>query len=523
MTVTVCLLLLAIAVGWLSNRLRIPYQILLVLAGISVGVLPFARSLSIEPELLLATALPAALYSTALESSWRDFRRNLRPILLLAIGFVLVTTVSVGAVLKALVPQVPWPLAFAFGAIVSPPDAIAATSILQRFRLPRRITTILEGESLVNDASGLVFYRFALAAALTGAFSLGSLAGRFALIATGGIVLGIAVGWVTSRIQERLQDTMLEIAMSLTTPFLAYLLCETVHVSGVLGVVAAGLYRARWGHKRASPQARLNILPMWGTILFLANCFVFFYLGLAWPRTVSALVDGASGFSWPELLSLGIALGLVVIGVRFVWVFAATYLPRWLSTRLRARYPYPPVSHSVVVAWSGMRGIVSLAAALALPVQLRDGTPFPLRELLVYLTYCVILITLVGQGLTLPALIRALGVQEDHTDDDEEAVAREQMRRAALRRIDRLVKEARVPANAAMGVTLFLAAGPHKPGGDGDARRLSGEDELWANALIAQREELLKLWLDEKIGDGALRRLERELDLTAARVAYQEA
>jgi len=253
----------AIAAGWLANRVQVPYPIVLVLAGIGLGFPYDWPGLDIEPDLVLAIVLPAVLYPAALDTSWRDFRANLRPILLLAIGLVATTTLAVGIAFKWLVPQTPWAVAFALGAIVSPPDAVAATAVLRRFRLPRWLVTLLEGESLVNDATGLVLYRFAVAAALTGAFSGWALVGEFGLIALGGLGVGIAMGWITSQLQVRLRDPMLELAMSLTAPFATYWVCETAQVSGVLGVVAVGLFRARWGHEHLSAVARLNIRTFW--------------------------------------------------------------------------------------------------------------------------------------------------------------------------------------------------------------------------------------------------------------------
>jgi CPA1 family monovalent cation:H+ antiporter len=520
MTVAVYLLLLAIGVGWLSNRVRVPYPILLVLAGIAVGLLPQARSIFVPPELLLAAVLQAALYPAAIDTSWRDFRRNVRPILLLAVGFVLATTLAVGAAFKALVPSVPWSLAFAFGAIVSPPDAVAATTILRRFRLPKRILTILEGESLVNDASGLVLYRFALAALFTGSFSAGSLVPQFLLIALGGVALGLGIGWVTTRIQERLHDPALEVTMSLTTPFLTYAVCEALHVSGVLGVVAVGLYRARWGHRGSTPEARLNTRTVWYTVLFLANCFVFAYMGLELPQTLA----GLGGEGWSELIRLGLILSLIVIVIRFIWVFPATYVLRWLFPRVRAVDPAPPVRWVLVISYCGMRGIVSLAIALALPQTLPDGSPFAQRGLIIFLTFCVILVTLVGQGLAFPAFLRLLNIGPDHDGEDEEPLARERMRHAAIRKLDRLVEEHDTPAYIAIGIKRALAAAEtsHTHGTDGYAEHLSTEATLWIHVIDAQRAELLKLWEEEKIGDEVLRHLERELDLVSARVIHHQ-
>ncbi len=294
----------AIAAGWLANRIQVPYPIVLVLAGIGVGFVYGWPGLGLEPQLVLAIVLPAVLYPAALATSWRDFRLLRRPILLLAIGLVATTTLAVGIAFKWLVPQAPWAVAFALGAIVSPPDAVAATAVLRRFRLPRRIVTLLEGESLVNDATGLVLYRFAVAAAMTGMFSGWALAGQFVWIAVGGIALGIAMGWITSRLQERLHDPMLELAMSLTTPFAVYWLCELLQVSGVLGVVAVGLYRSRWAHLRSSAVARLNILTFWRATVFVVNCLIFVLIGIRLPVIGQSLL-GHQALSWQHVARPG--------------------------------------------------------------------------------------------------------------------------------------------------------------------------------------------------------------------------
>ncbi|MGH8311204.1 MAG: Na+/H+ antiporter, partial [Steroidobacteraceae bacterium] len=369
---------------------------------------------------------------------------NLRPILLLAIGLVATTTLAVGIAFKWLVPQAPWAVAFALGAIVSPPDAVAATAVLKRFRLPRRIVSLLEGESLVNDATGLVLYRFAVVAALTGVFSGWVLVGDFALIALGGLAIGIAMGWLTSRLQERLHDAMLELAMSLTTPFATYALCEFLQVSGVLGVVSAGLFRARWGHLRISALARLNIRPVWRAIVFVMNCLVFVLIGIKLPQIAESLLQAGGGLSWSRVGGLIAVLSAVAIGVRFLWVFSATYGVRWLLPSLRRRDP-ASARISTLVSWCGMRGIVSLAAALALPAALPSGAPFPQRDLVILLTFGIVFVTLVGQGLSLPALIKALRLESDTSAETESELAREEMRRAAIRAVDDLVAEHGVP------------------------------------------------------------------------------
>jgi monovalent cation/hydrogen antiporter len=410
----------AIAAGWLANRIHVPYPIVLVLSGIGLGCLYDWPALQLEPHLMLTIVLPAVLYPAALDTSWRDFRSNLRPILLLAIGLVATTTLAVGAAFKGLVPQAPWAVAFALGAIVSPPDAVAATAVLRRFRLPRRIMTILEGESLVNDATGLVLYRFAVVAALTGVFSGWGLGGEFALIAPGGLMLGMAMGWITARVQERLHDPMLELAMSLTTPFATYCLCESLQVSGVLGVVVAGLYRSRWAHLGISALARLNIRTFWRAVVFVVNCLVFVLIGVQLPHIAQSLLHSQT-LSWGRAAGLIVILSAVTIGVRFLWIFTATYGVRWLLPSVRRRDP-ASARVSLLVSWCGMRGVVSLAAVLALPPMLPSGEPFPQRDLVILLTFGIVFVTLVGQGLTLPVLIKAMRLESDSLVETESAI-----------------------------------------------------------------------------------------------------
>jgi CPA1 family monovalent cation:H+ antiporter len=505
----------AIAAGWLANRVHVPYPIVLVLAGIGLGFIYDWPGLEPEPRVILAIVLPAVLYPAAISTSWRDFRRNLRPILLLAIGLVATTTLAVGIAFKWLVPQAPWAVAFALGAIVSPPDAVAATAVLRRFRLPRRIVTLLEGESLVNDATGLVLYRFAVATALTGVFSGWTLVGEFALIALGGIVLGIAMGGITAWFQERLHDPMLELAMSLTTPFATYWLCEYLQVSGVLGVVAVGLYRSQWSHLGSSALARLNILTFWRAVVFVVNCLVFVLIGIRLPLIAESLL-GQQALSWSRVALLIIALSVVAIGVRFLWIFTATYGVRWLVPSLRRRDP-ASARVSTLVSWSGMRGVVSLAAALALPTALPTGEPFPQRDLVILVTFGIVFVTLVGQGLTLPALIRALRLANDTSGETETELAREAMRRAAIQAVNRLVAEQGLPAHEAVAVKRFFNSRSFHGGLSPD-----GEARLWLGAAAAQREALIKLWRNGEIGDDVLLGLEREIDLAEARLARED-
>jgi Na+/H+ antiporter len=382
----------------IARKLALPYPVVLVLAGLALSFIPHLPGVRLDPNLVFFFFLPPLIYPAALFTSWRDFRRNLRPILLLAIGLVLFTTITIACVAHSIAPSLPWAAAFALGAIVSPPDAIAATSVIRRLSVPHRIETILEGESLVNDATALVALQFAIAALMTGTFSLGHATLRFVWVAAGGIAFGLLIGVVMRWVHRHLDDPPVQITISLLTPFLAYLPAERLHVSGVLATVAAGIFLGWHSPLIASARYRLQASAFWEMVVFLLNGFVFITIGLQLPGILHALHA-------PSLLSLISDAALVsgaVILVRIAWVVPATYLPRLLSKKLRARDPIPPWRHVTLVAWCGMRGVVSLAAAFALPFALSDGRAFPGRDYILFLTFSVILATLVFQGLTLP-------------------------------------------------------------------------------------------------------------------------
>ena len=313
--------------------------------------------------------LPPLLYPAALMTSWRDFRANIRPIMLLAIGLVLFTTISVGYVAHYFIPLLPLAGAFALGAIISPPDAVAATAVTERLRVPQRIVSIIEGESLVNDATALVAFAFAVEALNTGTFSLAQAALRFVIVSIGGIAIGLGVGWIASQVQRRLDDPPVQITISILTPFAAYLSATQVNVSGVLAVVSAGLFLGWRAPEIINSRMRLQAYPVWEMIVFLLNGVVFILIGLQLPEVLQVL----SSKSLPpgHLLGYAALISALVIVVRFIWVFAATYLPRWLSKSLRARDPAPSWRQVTIVAWTGMRGVVSLAAAMALPSMIR--------------------------------------------------------------------------------------------------------------------------------------------------------
>src|ERR1041384_3965089 len=397
----VLLLMLVAGLVILANKVAIPYPVVLVLGGLALSLIPFLPVVRLDPNLVLFFFLPPLLYPAALFTSWRDFRRNLRSILFLAIGLVLMTTTVVAWVAHTFIAGLPWAAAFALGAIVSPPDAVAAEAILKRLRVPTRIQAVLGGESLVNDATALVAYQFAVVAMVTGRFSLGAASLRFVFVGIGGVALGLLVGLAMRWVQRQLDDPPVQITISLLPPFAAYLLAERLAVSGVLAVVAAGVYLG-WHSTALTARTRLQAQIFWKMVAFLLNGFIFIMIGLQLPGILRNLKEEPLS----RLTIYGILISATVVFVRIAWVFPATYLPRWLSPKLRARDPAPPWQQSVLIAWAGMRGVVSLAAAFALPIVLANREPFPGRSYILFLTFCVILTTLVFQGLSLPFLIR---------------------------------------------------------------------------------------------------------------------
>lgn len=516
-------LLLAIAaLAWLASRLRVPYPILMVVGGLGISFIPHLPDLPLQPERVFLLFLPPILYFAATNTSWREFKANLRPIGSLAVGLVLFTMLAVALAAHLLVGM-SWAPAFVLGAIVSPPDAVAATAIFRRLRVPRRIETILEGESLVNDATALVCYQFAVAAVVTGSFSPLAAAGQFIVSAAGGIGIGLIAGMLVVWIRPRIQEPAVENVVSLLTPYFAYLPADALHCSGVLAVVTAGIYISRRLGRIATAQVRLRVYAVWETTIFLLNGLVFILIGLQVSRIVRT---SAPTGSMTRVLVVPVVIALVAIAARAAWVFPATYLPwRWSAT-VRARDPLPALSSILLIAWTQMRGVVSLAAALALPMVCSGGSTFPDRDKIIFITFGVILVTLVGQGLTLPPLIRALGISAD-TDEtaDEEVTARYLAAVAAVERLDALA-----PRDGQAAAVLQRLRATYDDQIAYYIRRMnpSGEDPLVAcesgeqarrEVIRAQREMVLRLRDQGTIGDQVLRDIERELDLEESQLA----
>ncbi len=511
------LMLCAVALGWVARHFKFPYPIALVIGGGALGFVPRLPQLQFDPQLLLVLVLPPILYQAALLTSWRDFKANVRPIGLLAIGLVIVTTLAVGATFKFFIADLPWAAAFALGAIVSPPDVVAATAILSRLNMPRRVVKILEGESLVNDASGLVIYKFAVATVLTGAFSLWQASLEFVQVSVGGVVIGLVMGRLFVFIHRHLRDAFVEVLTTLAVPYVAYIAAESVHVSGVLAVVAAGLVRGRYSPEIVSAEMRIIARSVWNLLVFLLNSLIFILIGMQ----LSSIAARLTGYTMVEILFYGTLVSGVAIGVRFAWVYPATYLPLLWRAGRGERVEAPLPGEVFIMSWCGMRGIVSLAAALALPAVLEDGSAFPERDLIIFLTFVVIAVTLVLQGLTLKPLIRRLRLGTDWSLQEERQRAKMALGKAAIAAIDALTEKENIPdalaerirAEFAEKITLSVPNGVvlTQPGSD-NARRLRQA------ALRAERQELIRVWRDNQISDEVLHHLEEDLDYQESRV-----
>jgi monovalent cation/hydrogen antiporter len=438
--IVIFLLIIAAGLEMLSRRIGVPRPILLVIAGTLLAFVPAAPTVRVDPDLVFFIFLPPLLYWAAINTSYRDFRRNGLDIMLLAIGLVVVTAVVVAEVAHAMFATLSWPAAFALGAAVGPTDAVAATAVLRRFGVPRALVSILEGESLVNDATSLVIFEMALTASSTGQFSLGPALLSFLWAAGGGIIFGLATGWCIAWLRRWIGRTserspVLESSISLLTPYVAFLAADRAGVSGVLAVVAAGLYLGHASARLLTAASRIQAINMWEIVDFLLEGLLFIFVGLGLPLALGAVAVGGEE-TLSRLIATSAVVSGVVIVVRLVWVFPAAYAPRYVKRRFGAAHVlYPPWQNVFFVGWAGLRGAVSLVLALSVPFVTSSGAPFPGREAVIFVTFVVILVTLVGQGLTLRPLIHALGLEPDRADAFEETNARLQTAQAALARL----------------------------------------------------------------------------------------
>jgi monovalent cation/hydrogen antiporter len=514
-------LLVAIAgFAVLARVFGVPYPILLVAGGLALGYVPGIPQVELPPDLVLLIFLPPLLYGAAFFTSLRDLRANLRPITLNSVGLVLVTMLGVAAVGHLLI-GLPWPVAFVLGAIVSPTDPVAPATILRELRAPRRLLAVIEGENLTNDWTALVLYRFAVAAVVTGTFSLWEAGGLFILTGVGGLVVGLVVGRLIREVRRRIDDPPTEITISILSGYAAYLPAEELGLSGVVAAVTVGIYMGWHTPELTTPLMRIQGVSVWEVLTFLLNAVLFLLVGLQLPGVIGEL----SGESTGELIGWAAAVSAAVIAIRFLWMFTATSVVRGLDRRESQRARRSTWQQRVIIGWSGMRGAVSLAAALAIPLETDTGAPFPERDLIVFLTLAVIVVTLVGQGLTLRPLILRLGVEDDGGGEREEILARRSTAEAALVRLDDLEREDWVYGDTIERVRRMFdyrrrrfVARADGDGSDGYEERAVAYQRVLREVLAAQRRRLLELRNERRISDEVRRAVERDLDYEESRL-----
>ncbi len=514
------LLLLIASLSVIGRWLPWPQLITYLIGGVGAALIPSFPRLALDPGFFFLCFLPPLLFADGWLMALREFVRTRRAILTLAIGLVIFTTVAVGLVAYWLVPGLPLAMAFALGAIVSPTDAIAVNAITERLRVPARVTTILNGESLMNDATGLVAYKFALAAVVAGGFSITRIAFEFSLLSLGGFATGFAIGFGIGRLRDLLQrlhasDAHIEITLSLMTPYAAYLAAEQLGVSGVLAVVAGGLYSGWRDPIRMDAETRQSAYAVWGILLFWLNGIAFVLLGLQFPTLLAGVSDH---YSITQLLGITGAVGATAMLARLAWVFAGSYLP-FLMPSLCIGQARPSKPNVWVIGWAGMRGTVTLAGSLSIPLLLPNGSPFPGRDIVIFSAFGVIAIALIVQGMTLETLIGRLGLREDDSRAQEERLARITAVEAGLKTLRTLEAETSVPDHAA-ALGQVTAEYEHRLAAltaEGETRqsarrRRSAGQRYRSAALLAERHAVNELWLGEKIADEIHRPLQQLLD-----------
>lgn len=514
------LLLLVSMLSMLSEKLNIPYPIFLVICGLFIGFIPKV-DIILEPELVFLIFLPPLLFSAAWNTSWRDFWDFRRPISLLSLGLVIFTSATVAVVSTMLIPRFTLALGFLLGGIISPPDAIAATSIFQRLNMPRRVVTILEGESLVNDAASLIVFRFALVAVITGKFVLWEAGINFIAVVAIGLIAGLGIAFVIYFIHRFFPTTpSIDTAITIMAPYMMYITAEHFKASGVLAVVSGGLFLSARATKIFSYGSRIQFNGVWDTLVFLLNGAVFILIGLQLPVILNNLDPG----TLPKSIFYGIIISILIIIVRIIWVFPGTYLPRMLSRRIKKHEPYPSWKSVVIVAWSGMRGVVSLAAALAIPLTIHGGKAFPQRDLILFITFIVILFTLVIQGLTLPWLIRKLNIEDPGTDSRQELEIQMALVIAVLNHLDKKYSK-EVEANESFRMLkeryehlLKTQRKMQLKKGDGALPYIPALRKASLELIAVRRKVLHKMRKDHAYPDDLIRNIEKEMDHEEARL-----
>jgi Na+/H+ antiporter len=520
--IVVILLTIVTALAELTDRIKIPYPILLVLAGIGIGLVPGLPQVTLSPELVFLIFLPPILYAAAWQTSWPDFQAAIRPISLLAVGCVLFTTTMVALIAHQFIPGFGWAESFALGAIISPPDAVAATSATKGLGLPKRIITILEGESLVNDATGLIAYRYAVTAAGTGTFVFWLAGVNFVYVAGLGIVIGLAMGMIFFYIHKLTPDNATnDTTLTFIAPYAAYLTAEQFHASGVLAVVVMGVFLSPRSSVVFSHQSRLQAYFVWDTVIFILNGLIFILIGLQLPHILSDVGPRSLG----PMLKYGAMISLAAILIRIIWVFPAALIPRLLFRSIRERERNYTPRYTTIIAWSGMRGVVSLAAALALPLTLNDK-PFPNRAAIIFITFCVIFATLVLQGLSLPLLIRALKIKPDGAPEKEEQDARLRLASSVIEHIESNYSLSlsdgvlsQIKSKYEIRVQRMMKADNNRKMSDQELAELQ---RIQKELVQSERQFLLDLRKNRQVSDEVLRKLEYELDLEEERLILEQ-
>jgi len=523
-TIGIVIFLLAVITGLaeITSAIKIPYPILLVLAGIGIGLIPHLPIIVLNPEIVFLVFLPPVLYAAAWETSWPDFKAAKRPITLLAVGCVIFSMSAVAWIAHSFIPGFGWAEAFVLGAIISPPDAVAATSATKGLGVPRRIVTILEGESLVNDATGLIAYKYAIAAVIGGSFLLWEASLQFLWVASAGVAVGLITGQIFLWIHRITPDNATtDTTLTFLAPYIAYLSAEAFHLSGVLAVVTAGLFLAWHSSEIFSQKSRLQANGTWDTVLFILNGLIFIFIGLQLPFILNSIHE----YSFLKLLFYGGIVSATVIIGRIVWVYPGTYVPRFLSKSIRRNEPRPNPKLVTIVAWSGMRGIVSLAAALALPLTINGTQPFPHRNLIIFITFTVIFATLVLQGLTLPHLIRWFGIKSDGKEHEEEHQARLRIASSVIEHIeenysllpDEVLNQVKTKYEIRIQRLQKDINTPRKM----DDEQINEFHRIQQELLSKERKFIITLRNEGKISGEVLHRLEYELDLEETRLILE--
>lgn len=505
------LLFMMALISLLARRTTIPSPIMMTLAGLGCSMLPFIPEIRLNPEQVFLLFLPPLLYTSGTSTSWRDFRMHMRAIVTLATGLVVATSIAIATAAMYTIPGMTWPMALLLGAIISPPDAVAVTAIAKRLNLPKRIVVILEGESLMNDATSLVLFKLALSIILSGVFSWNTSITEFVQMAGGGIIGGILIGFLAVKLRKPIDDSSVEVVLSLLTPYAAYLAAEYMHCSGILSVVACGLYVGWHLPTITSSQSRLVTYTIWEVVNFILNNVIFLLIGLQ----LTHIWDEMGEYSPQDLILYALITTTAMIAIRVVWVYFGAYTPHLISKRVREQEIKPPVNWVLFVGWAGMRGVVSLAAAMAIPLTLNDGTPFPHRDLILFLTFVAIIVTIVLQGLSLGYVAKLLKIPKDDSETMEERSARHHITATALQYLQ-IFKDSdyhHPTAIEALQTDYSLRLNAlDKRDGSPYLGCIQSHHDLRHDLINLQRQEILNLRNSKKIGDEVMRKLIRELD-----------